>query len=251
MYNLLISIASGTLVTLLVGYLVASPRISIGGGIIPGLIVTIGVFIYISRKVGKKLEALMGRVQEVMTPRGGGMAAKPERARFTRAREVLKEGYAYQRWQILVRAQIDGQIGVLHYLNKEFDDAAPYLENAMGRNWVAKAMLGVISFKKKNYDKMKEVFEKAVKSNKKESLLWNVYAFCVWKSGDRKEAIDVLRRGGEIIENDERISSNKLALSNKKKMKMRGWKEMWYQFHLDTPPQPKMQIDRKQMRRGR
>jgi hypothetical protein len=90
-----------------------------------------------------------------------------------------------------------------------------------------------------------------VKYNRKESLLWNLYAWCLWKRGDGEEAMRVLNRGREVLKNDEKIESNLEALRNKKKMKMRGWKEMWYQFHLEAPPQPKMQIDRRSMFRGR
>jgi hypothetical protein len=61
----------------------------------------------------------------------------------------------------------------------------------------------------------------------------------------------VLSKATEIIKNDARIEGNKLALQKNKPMKIRGYKEMWYQFHLDAPPPPKMQVDRRAMYRGR
>ena len=137
----------------------------------------------------------------------------------------------------------------IHYLHRE--TGSTYLENAMGRHWIAKAMLAVLHFKRKQYGEMKTIFEKTVKRAKKESFVWNLYAWCLWKTNDRDGAIDVLSRGLEYVKEDQRLEGNRLALQNKKKMKMRGWSEMWYQFHLDKPPQPKMQIDRRQMYRGR
>lgn len=248
MYNLLISLGVGIVVTIFVGWLVDMPNISVGAGLIPGFIVMIGLFIYRGRKTAKKLEALMLRVQAELQPKVP--TQKVDKARFDRAIEVLKEGYKLKRWQFLVGAQINGQIGQLLYLKKDFDAAEPYLESTVLRNWVAKGMLAVLYFKRKQYDKMRELFEKTIKVAKKESFLWNLHAYCLWKSGSRNDAIDVLSKGLEILKDDERLITNRQALQKNKKMKMRGWQEMWYQFHLDTPPTPKMQIDRRSMYRG-
>jgi len=248
MYSVLISVGAGILVTLLFGSLFGGPGISIGVGIVPGLVVTIGAWIYIGRKVSKRLEATMMRFQEAVQPRG---MTKPDKGRVETAIKILEDGYKYGKWNLFVKSQLDGHIGMAHYVNKRFDEAEPFLESSMGRHWVAKSMLGVLYFKKKKYDEMKKVFDKTLKWTKKESFLWNLYAYCLWKAGDRDGAIDVLSRGLEVLSGDARLETNKLALQNKKKMKMRGWNEMWYQYHLDTPPQPKMQIDRRGMFRGR
>lgn len=248
MYNILISLGAGTLVTILFGWLLGMPRVVVGYGIIPGIIVLIAVLIWLTRRTGKALQAVMDRVQAELTPRPG---LKPDPSRFDRAVGILEEGYVYKRWQVFVGSTIDAQIGMLLYLQKKFDEAEPYLERAVWRNWVSKAMLAVTHFRRKNYDKMQEIFEKTTKVAKKESLLWNLYAWCVWKKGDRDAAIDILSRGGEILSDDERLATNKSALQKGKKMKMRGWNEMWYQFHLDTPPQPKPQVDRRSIYRGR
>ena len=87
---------------------------------------------------------------------------------------------------------------------------------------------------------MVDAFEVAVEGSPKEALLWNVYAYCLWKSSQKDKAISVLERALEHVSSDERTRDNLKALQNNKKMKMRGWNMMWYQFHLDTPPQPKM-----------
>jgi hypothetical protein len=248
MYNLLLALGAGTLVTIFFGWLLGMPRVVVGYGIIPGIIAMIAVLIVLSRKTGKKLQTIMDRVQAELQPRQG---VKPEPARFDRAVNILREGYKYKRWQIFVGSTIDAQIGMLLYLQKKFDEAEPHLENAVWRNWVAKAMLAVNQYRRKNYGKMKAIFEKTAKVAKKESLLWNLYAWCLWKSGDTVGAIDALSRGGEHLKDDERLNTNKAALQKGKRMKMRGWNEMWYQFHLEAPPQPKPQVDRRSIYRGR
>ncbi|MBN1945268.1 MAG: hypothetical protein JW797_06295 [Bradymonadales bacterium] len=248
MYSLLIGLGSGTLITLLVGFLLGYPRIVVWYGLIPGTIVAVGAFIYLSRRFGKQLERLMLRVQEDLQQKN---PYKVEPGKIDRAIENLKQGYRFKRWLLLSRSQIDGQIGQLYYLDKRFDEAKPYLERAFTRNWIAKGMLAVLYYKRKQYDKMKQIFQMTVKATKKESLLWNLYAYCLWKIGERDAAIATLAKAGEILKDDPRIESNRLALQKNKKMKMRGWQEMWYQFHLEAPPQPKMQFDHKQMYRGR
>lgn len=248
MYSIAISVAAGILTTIVFGWIFGRPNISVAAGIVPGLIVMIGTWIYLGRKFSKKLEAVMVRFQAEVQPKG---MTKPDPGRIERAIKILEEGYRFQRWNLFVKTQLDGHIGMVRYVNKEFDEAEPYLVSAMNRHWVAKSMLGALYFRRKQYDKMNAAFDTALKWAKKESFLWNLYAWCRWKAGDRDGAIDILSRGLEVLPTDTRLEANKVALQNNKKMKMRGWAEMWYQYHLDAPPQPKMQIDRRQMYRGR
>ena len=159
-----------------------------------------------------------------------------------RAVEILKSGYPIGKWQFFVDQQIDGHIGSILYMGKRYDEAERYLKNSFKKNWVARAMLGVLYYKRKKLDEMIEVFDEAVVANKKESLLWNLYAYCLWKSGRRDKAIDVLNRAIDAGIEDERTERNLKALKNNRKMKMRGWNMMWYQFHLDRPPQQRQQV---------
>ena len=248
MYSILISLGAGALVTILFGSIIGGPGISVGYGLIPGIITTVALWLYLGRRIGKKLEALMMRFQEEIQPKG---MAKPDPKAIDRGIVILREGYKFKGWHIMVGAQIDGHVGWAYFSAKRFDEAKPYLEKATGRHWIAKAMLGVLYYKKKQHEQMKKTFQKTLKWARKESFYWNLYAYCLWKSGDRDGAIDILSKGLEVLKDDERIESNRLALQKKKKMKMRGWDSMWYQFHLDTPPMPKMKMDRRQVYRGR
>ena len=249
MFSILISLGAGALVTALFGTLIGGGDFKLGFGLIPGVVTSVGLWLYLGRRMGKQLEALMLRFQEEMQPKSA--MAKPDPKSIDRGITILRQGYKYKHWHLMVGAQIDGHIGWAYFSAKRFDEAKPYLVNATGRHWIAKAMLAVLYYKKKQYEAMKKTFAKTLKWARKESFYWNLYAWCLWKSGDRDGAIDILSKGLEVLKDDDRIESNRLALQKKKKMKMRGWDTMWYQFHLDTPPMPKMKMDRRQVYRGR
>jgi tetratricopeptide (TPR) repeat protein len=82
---------------------------------------------------------------------------------------------------------------------------------------------------------MKETFDKAVIGSPKESILWGLYAYCLAEAGEPEKARETLEKGLKKIPNDEQLSLNLALLKEGKKMKMTGYGEMWYQFHLEAP----------------
>lgn len=247
MINLAIALAAGILSWILTVLVLDS----VWAGILPFLAVTIGLYIWLARKANKVLEVIVLEAQKQMAQAQTARTQKQRDDAIDRSIETLKKGFALKNRQFLVASQLNAQIGQLLYVQKRFEKARPFLEKAYIRAWMAIAMLGCLHFKKKRYDEMKEAFEKATKYNKKEAMLWSLYAWCLWKANETEAAISVLNRGAVILPSDERIESNLTALKNNKKMKMRGWKEMWYQFHLEAPPQPKMKVDKRGLYRGR
>ncbi|MFT6399610.1 MAG: tetratricopeptide (TPR) repeat protein [Bradymonadia bacterium] len=235
MLNLLISLGAG----FAVGALFALLFSGWGYGVIPGLIVAVIVFVVLGRRVLKDVQERMARVQRILTPKNPNKATKP---RIDDAVAVLQEGIdKWAPWQFFVEGQVCGQIGMLYYLDKRFDLAQEPLEKSSPRNWISKAMLGAIYYRRKRPEDMKAAFEDAVKYSPKESLLWNAYAWCLYKRQDRDGAISVLNRAVEKLGNEERTGRNLTAVQNSKGMKMKGWNEMWYQFHLEKPPQMQQQ----------
>lgn len=230
MYNLLASLAAGTAATLLFGFIFGGGELVVGYGIVPGLLFFFGTFFFLARRVMKQVEAIVQSAQPELQNR-----------KIERAVDIMKTAYPLAKWQFLLRSQIDGQIGTILFAAQKFDDAEGFLERSFKRNWVPRAMLAVLHYKKKKHDEMKEVFEEAVVANKKQALLWNIYAYCLWKMNNRDEAIEVLNRAIEHV-TDEKTERNLKALQNNRKMKMRGWNMQWYQFHLDKPPQQRMPI---------
>lgn len=236
MINFILALLAGTAATVLFSFLLGGGDFEIWYGILPGLIALSVAYFLLARKSLKELEAVFMRAQEEL-----------KLQKIDPAIEILKEGYPIGKKQFLIAPQVDGQIGSILYMARRFDESEPYLQRSFNRNWIPRAMLGALHYKRKNTADMKAVFEDAVKHNKKQALLWNLYAYCLWKSNERDAAIAVLNRALAAIPGEEKTQANLTALQNDKNMKMRGWDLMWYQFHLEKPPvqqQPQHQHQR-------
>lgn len=231
MINLIIAIVAGLVTTIGSAFLLGGGDFRPLYGILPGLIVFGGSYFYLARKAMKELETYFLKAQEELKGQ-----------HIDRAVEILKEAYPLGKKQFLVGPQIDGQIGTVLYMSRRFDESEPYLKRSFNRNWVPRAMLGALYYKRKKTAEMRTVFEEAVKHSKKQALLWNLYAYCLWKSNDREGAIAVLNRAVTEMPEDQKTQSNLKALQNDKKMKMRGWSLLWYQFHLEKPPAQQSQF---------
>jgi tetratricopeptide (TPR) repeat protein len=220
-YNLIIAIAAA-LATLL-GVKVAG--FSLVAGIVPALVVLVGSYILLARRISKKLQAL------------GELAQKELMAqRVPQAIKIFEQGFAFGRWQFFVGNEIHANIGMLQYIAQEFDKARPNLEKSMKQNWVARAMLACLYFRDKDHARMETTFEDVVKAGKKEGLAWSAYAWCLDKANQREKAIKVLVRAVETNPTDDKLKANLTALQNDKKLKMRAYTPQWYQFHLEKPP---------------
>lgn len=179
-------------------------------------------FILIVRVVMKKVEALMYSAQRDM-----------QANRAEKAISNLKDGYKYAAWQFYIKQQINSQIGSIHYMKRDFNDAIPFLEKGFVRNWISMSMLGIAYMKKNKTSKMIETFDKAVSGSRKEPMVYALYAFCLEKIGERQKAIAILEKGLKKTANDERLQENIELLQAGKKMKMKGFGDTWYQFHLE------------------
>lgn len=153
--------------------------------------------------------------------------------RVEKAIRELQSAFPYGKWQFYVTGQLNSQIGLIYYVKRDFTNAFQYLQKAFVRNWVAMGMLAIIYMKRNKKQKMIETFEKAVRWNSKESLMWSLYAFCMNEGGDNGKAKEILAKGLKKLPGDERIKQNIEALEAGKKMKMRNYGDMWLQFHLE------------------
>ncbi|MDA3902788.1 MAG: hypothetical protein PF441_04975 [Desulfuromusa sp.] len=152
--------------------------------------------------------------------------------RTDKAVKELQDGLKYGAWQIYVKQQIHSQIGTIYYLKRNFNEAIPFLEKGFVRNWVSTSMLAITYMKKNKTSKMIETFGKAVSANRKEPMVYAVYAFCMDRIDERGKAIEVLKKGVAKT-SDERLRENMALLEAGKKMKMKGFGDTWYQFHLE------------------
>ena len=219
MYNALISAAVAVVV--FVGLMLAVGTWWIAALVSP--LVAMLVFFLISRIVMKKVMAVMETANRDL-----------QGQRVDKAITELKSAFVYGKWQMYVTGQLNAQIGMIYYMKRDFGKAFPYLEKSFFKNWVAMGMLAVSYMKRSKPEKMRETFEKTVQWSSKESLLWNLYAYCLTEIGDTGKAKEVLERGLKKLPGDEHLKGNLALLSEGKKMKMRGFGDMWFQFHLES-----------------
>jgi tetratricopeptide (TPR) repeat protein len=204
------------------------------GAVLPALAAAGLVYFLLVRQVNKLLQQQMQGLQALLMNKNieGALALL----------EALKTKYG--KWIFLLKSQLDGQIGSIHYLKKDFDKARPYLEKSFVRMWDSKLMLacllsGEVGSKKKNGDMkaVDELLDRVAKYSPKQGLLYSTWAWLHWKAGQRDKAIEILARGKDVLgESDPHLTANLLALQNDKKMKMRGYCEVWYTFQLEQHP---------------
>ena len=220
MINLLLGLGAALAVILLSALLSIKLWISLPLGLVAGA----ALFIWQGRKVQQDLEKIFTRAGDLL-----------KKQQFEKAIEVMKEGYRFAPKQFLVKGSIDGQIGVVQYLRKKHEEAEPLLASASMQHYIAKAMLGILQWKRGEKKKAKETFALALKTGKKESLLYAVYAYVLVEMGERDRAIEVLNQGLGICKGDERLVTNRNLLQNGKALKMKVYGEQWYQFLLERP----------------
>jgi len=221
MYTMLISLAACMTVSL---------ALQFGAGLNPwiamlcGLAVFVGVFLLISRQMMKKINTVMETAQRDI------QAGRTEKALAT-----LKAGYRYAPWQFYMKEQINSQIGTILYLKRDFSAAFDYLDKGFSRHWVGIGMLAICYMRRNNVSKMIKTFDKGVIANRKEDMLWNLYAFCLEKVGEHQKAIEVLEKGMKKATDTEVIAENLEALREGKKIRMKAYGDLWFQFHLEKP----------------
>ncbi|WP_298037202.1 hypothetical protein [uncultured Desulfuromonas sp.] len=181
-------------------------------------------FFLISRIVMKKFSALMEEAQRDL-----------QASRFDKAVKVMESGFRFSGWQFFVKQNLNAQIGTIYYLKRDFAKAFGYLDKGFVRNWVAMGMLGICYMKRQKPGKMIDTFEKACSASKKEPLLWNLYAYCLEKVGERDKAVAAMEKGAKKVGSNEALLANLEALKEGRKMKMKAYGDLWYQFHLEKP----------------
>lgn len=231
--------------------------------VVPGILIGIVAFVWMSRRVARRVEAVsqaseaeMAALQQIAQRPGPGAQAAMA-SKFDRAIEILQRGLVFARWQIGVATMLNARIGALMFSRSlvlpkaNLAEAIPYLEKALVKGqkarlmhalWPVWAMLAVAYYKgRKDLPAARKVFDNALKVVKKESLLWSMYAWILWKENLLDDAIAVMARGKEVLPDDKKLTENLTALQNRKNMKMRSYGESWYQFGLEKPKMAGMQ----------
>ena len=222
MYNILISAAAAVAVLLISLFVL---KLAWWGSLLIALIVFSLIFIMFSRITMKK-------VMTSIETAGKDLQAQPPR--FEKAVRELKEALQYSNWQLYVSGQLHSQIGMIYYMKRDFSNAFPHLEKSFFKNWAATAMLAISYMKRQKKDKMISTFDRAVQWNSKESMLWSLYAYCMNESGESVRAKEILTKGLKKLPGDEKLKENLECLEKGKKMNMRAYGDLWFQFHLES-----------------
>ncbi|HTN51233.1 MAG TPA: hypothetical protein VML50_02420 [Anaeromyxobacter sp.] len=225
MWNLIISLAIGLAVAAGIRF---GTELGWVAAVLPGLIAATAAYLVLARRTWKRLEALFEAMQHEAQAR-----------RLDKAIQTLQGGFALAPWQFLVASQLHSNIGILHYIQQQFDESLPHLQKSFSRNWIARGMLGALLYRRRDLDGAKKVLEDAVKASKKEGVLWSAYAWILENEDRHEEAIAVLGRAVQANGSDEKLKSSLHALQNGKKLKLgKLYGEQWFQFHLERmPPQ--------------
>lgn len=223
MYNLIISLAIGVAVSLA---LALGTELGLAAAIFPGILAAAIAYFVLARRTWKQLEAIFGAMQRDV-----------QSQKLEKAVQTLQGGFVLAPWQFLVAAQLHSNIGILLFLRKDDEAALPHLEKSFSRNWIARGMLAVLRYRRRDLEGARKIFEDAVKSNKKEGVLWSAYAWILEKEGRHEEAIAVLGRAVAANGSDEKLKASLQALQNGKRLKLgKLYQEQWFQFRLEQPP---------------
>jgi tetratricopeptide (TPR) repeat protein len=225
MWNILLALSCGALLSLA---LRLPNLLTTGEAAVPGILLAFGVYFVLARRTFREVEGIFSR--------GNSLLQRPP-PNFSQAIAQIEGAYKLAPYQLGVRSQIDTQIGVLYFLQKEFGRALPYFQRSlMFGYWVGGAMLGVIYYKRHDHVQMRKTFEVVTTRAKKQGLAWTLYAYLLAQIGERQAAQQVLVRAQKHVRGDPRVAEALLALQNGQKIRMRAYQEQWYQFHLERPP---------------
>jgi tetratricopeptide (TPR) repeat protein len=234
MYNLIIALSVGIAIALgikLAGF-------SVLAGIIPGVLAFALTFILLARWVSKRIQVLMDSVQKEFSTQA--TTQKEAQQKVERAVKTLEQGLTYDKWQLMVGPELHAQIGMLKYMVKDLDGAARHFSQCGPRNYMAKALQGALHYQRKNFTGMEASFEDSVKTGKKDAVIWAAYAWCLLQIKEKDKALRVLARAVETNPTDEKLKASLTQLQNDKRLKMKPYEPAWWQFGLETPPQPTM-----------
>lgn len=199
-------------------------------GIAPALLVGLPLYFVLMRRTGQQVEAIMATaVSQLQT------------GRLKEAKATIESARPLGKWQFLIEAQIDGQLGTLEYMQRNWKAARPLLEKAWARNWQAMAMLAILDHKDKKLDEGLARLDKAELLAKKEPLFWGVQAYLLLKAKRTEDAQRKVADGLESVEAIKPLKDLQTAIANDK-MRRFDWGKTfgqgWYQFFPDQYPQP-------------
>ena len=198
--------------------------------LIIGLLAGLGSMILLTRRLMKKLEPLFAQAQKQAQAR-----------QFKLAIQTLQSILPLGKWQVMLTAQIQSQMGVFYYADKNEALALECLGKGSVRSPDAQMILASLLFRKGDMDKMMEVMDLTIRFNKKQVLVYNAYAFMLQIKGMNDKAVEILQKCLKVNAMHEATQDNVTRLQNNKKMNMKPFGLNWYSLQLEKPPLSMMQ----------
>ena len=214
----------------------------------------------ISIWVKKRMEAVFTRVQnQLLNAQGvlqrkvsalqnkgiGGQKVvdqleKEQESAVRAALEPLEELKPYRKWNPLVKKQTDMLKGQLLFQIKDYEAAAPYLQNAMVLDPTIACMKMVMHWKKNPEEtaELAKMYNRGVGRFKydKGTLIYALYSWILVKQNRLNEAVAVLAEAKSKTD-DPVIAQNwdHLANNHLKRFSFAGLGDRWYALGLETP----------------
>ena len=225
MINLLLALGIA-LATFLLGWTVGGVWIA---GFVPAILALVVAYVLLARRTGNRLQAMMEQVTALL-----------KKQRVDEAKALLESARALGRWQFLVGAQVDAQLGALAYFEKDWAKARRYLARAWSRNWQAQGMLAALDFREGKVDAALGRMKKSEGPGRKEALFWGLWAYLLVETGRRDEALAVLGRALKALPSSEPLKALQQSVSNDKKVRMKVFGPAWYSFFPEQIPIQRM-----------
>jgi tetratricopeptide (TPR) repeat protein len=261
MYTLFTAIGLGLLGALVPLFFGASVTLTV----LPGFFVTVLAFVWINRRIGKRVEALTQLADaelanaQAVAARSGAKAGSVMLRGMDGSIAKLKAALVFSNWQLGLGAMLNARIGMMLYTktvvlaqaNKKnaipevLREAIPFLEIAqvsglkaklLSALWPAWVMLALAQYRlKREFSEVTAIFEKAVTSAPKNGIVWSMYGWLLAKENHLDDAIGVLARGVVAAPDDGHLKENYNLVQNQKKPRMKSYGEQWYQFGMEQP----------------
>ncbi len=261
-----------------VGFGLGAVTVGWVAGIIPALLFFGLTFFLISRHMMGKLQAVSLRVQQKLQvappPEILRIAQTPEGQRSLRqwqakhrdeVRAILREMLVWERWQFLVRENVEGQLGMLSYqegieskMTGHASEAITHFERARGHlvaawhpqlsglmgDWRSRAMLAAVHMRLTKLDEAVGTMKESEAAGQKEPFFWGFYALLLLEAKKPEEAMAVVGRGLSAGSSPGLVAMQ-AALTNRQKPDMGKFGDIWYQFFPeDIPMERRMEMAR-------
>lgn len=187
--------------------------------ILPALLVMGLVMFVLARRTAAEVQAALAPIP-----------ALAEKREMGKIRALIREtSDTYKNWQFFLERQLNGQLGMLDYMELKFDEALPKLEGSF-RDWSSTVAAACVHVRRERFDDAWRLFEDAASYAPKEAAVYQMWATLRARKGDRSEALQVLSTGIEAMGGHEGLKAMKKRVANKQKIDTDAFQMVWFQF---------------------